>query len=426
MDTPHTETARPLMSRSLIVFLCTMILANIASRMFNPYMPLYLQKLGASVSQVGMVYTITMIVPLAFQILGGWISDSIGRLQAIVIGSLAASVGYLFFIFADNWVFLLVGLTFSTLAGSFVGPSFQAYVAEQADPKRLGKAYGMTEGLFSVVGIIGPLLGGFFSERYGFRSLFIVAGAAYLLATVIRVAMARRDSALRVSAAGAARAGGGRPGLSWGRLKSSLGEMIALITAGGIVTWMLVTDGVIDVSFSVSGQFQSIYLQDLRNFTTSQIGILISFSSAVTMVVMLLGGGLSDKLGERVCILAGGLLVAGGMALFVWMRTYAWFIVSFGLTGLGSGLIGPAYNSLISKAIPARLRGTAFGLFSTSVGVISLPAPWIGGIMWDQIGPQAPLVVPIIGILLIAPFVWLKFVLPKEKAVEKAQPVPAE
>lgn len=413
------------MSRTLIVFLYTMILANIASRMFSPYMPLYLQKLGASVSQVGMVYTITMIVPLAFQILGGWISDSLGRLQAIVIGSLAASVGYLFFIFADNWLLLLVGLTFSTLAGSFVGPSFQAYVAEQADPKRLGKAYGMTEGLFSVVGIIGPLLGGFFSERYGFKSLFIVAGSAYLLATVIRVAMARKDNALRMGSGGA-QAAGGRPGLSWGRLKASLGEMIALITAGGIVTWMLVTDGVIDVSFSVSGQFQSIYLQDLRNFSTSQIGILISFSSAVTMVVMLLGGGLSDKLGERVCILAGGLLVAAGMALFVWVRGYAWFVVSFGLTGLGSGLIGPAYNSLISRAIPARLRGTAFGLFSTSVGVISLPAPWIGGIMWDQIGPQAPLVVPIIGILLIAPFVWLKFVLPKEKAVEEAKPVPAE
>jgi MFS family permease len=407
------------MSRTLVIFIATMILANISSHMFNPYMPLYLQDLGASVSQVGMVFTLSMIVPLAFQILGGWVSDSIGRLQAVVIGSLAGSVGYVFFIFADNWLMVLVGMAFSSVAGSFVAPSFQAFVAEQADPKRLGKAFGLTDGLFTVVGIIGPLLGGFLTDNYGFKSLVLVAGLSYMFATLIRMLIARND---RVTVKTADKKGG----LSWSKLKNSLGEMVALVAAGGIVTWMLITDGVMDVSFSLSGQFQSIYLQDLQHFTVTQIGMLISFSSAVTMVVMLLGGGLSDKLGERMCIVVGGLLVGAGLGLFVLMNAFIWFVVSFGLIGIGSGLIGPAYKSLISKVIPARLRGTAFGLLSTSVGVISLPAPWIGGIMWDKISPQAPFVVPIIGIILIAPLVWMKFVLPKEQVVEDLQPVSAD
>ncbi|GAP15995.1 arabinose efflux permease [Longilinea arvoryzae] len=401
------------MSRTLIVFLFTMILANISSRMFNPYLPLYLKSLGASVSQVGLAFTVTMLAPLAFQILGGWVSDTIGRLQAIVIGSLAASVGYVFFIFADGWGWVLAGMAFSSLAGSFVAPSFQAYVAEQADPKRLGKVYGLTEGLFSVVGIIGPLLGGFFSERFGFKWLFWVAGITYAIATIIRVVMARNDRSVR--------AGGERRKLSWSGLKVNMGEMIALVTAGGIVTWMLVADGVIDVSFSVSNQFQPIYLQDLAHFSNSQIGVLISISSAVTMAVMLLGGGLSDKLGERVCIVGGGLLVAAGMVLFLLTRDYLGFVISFGLFGMGGGLLGPAYDSLISKAIPIRLRGTAFGLFSSSIGVISLPAPWIGGILWDQIGPRAPFMVPVIGILLLSPVVWFKFVLPKQTPREELQ-----
>lgn len=399
------------MSRTLIVFLFTMILANIASRMFNPYLPLYLQSLGASVSQVGLAFTLTMLAPLAFQILGGWVSDTIGRLQAIVIGSLAASVGYVFFIFADSWGWVLAGMTFSTLAGSFVAPSFQAYVAEQADPKRLGKVYGLTEGLFSVVGIIGPLLGGFFSERFGFKWLFWVAGITYTIATIIRVIMARNDRSVRVA--------GSPRRLSWSGLKTNMGEMVALVTAGGIVTWMLITDGVIDVSFNVSNQFEPIYLQNLVGFGNSQIGILVSVSSALSMVVMLLGGGLSDKLGERVCIVGGGLLVAAGMGLFLATREYLWFGIAFALFGMGGGLLGPAYNSLISKAIPTRLRGTAFGLFSTSIGVISLPAPWLGGILWEQVGPWAPFLAPLIGILLLLPVVWFKFVLPKEPPREE-------
>lgn len=312
-------------------------------------------------------------------------------------------------------------MAFSSLAGSFVAPGFQAYVAEQADPKRLGKVYGLTEGIFSVVGIIGPLLGGFFSERYDFQSLFLVAGATYLVATVLRVAMACRDSLARSRDERPMPAAAGRRGLSWNGLKANMGEMVALITAGGIVTWMLVADGVVDVSFSISGQFQPIYLQDLMNFSKSQIGMLVSISSALTMVVMLLGGGLSDRLGERVCIAGGGLLVAMGMGLFLLTRDYVWFVVSFGLIGMGSGLLGPAYNSLISKAIPTRLRGTAFILFSTGIGVVSLPAPWIGGILWEQIGPWAPFTVPIAGILVLTPVILLKFVLPKEAPVEKAE-----
>ena len=38
--------------------------------------------------------------------------------------------------------------------------------------------------------------------------------------------------------------------------------------------------------------------------------------------------------------------------------------------------MSPAYNSLISKAVPEKVRGTAFGLFSTSLGLVSLPSPW--------------------------------------------------
>lgn len=406
------------MSRTLIMFLITMVLANISSRMYDPYLPLYLQSLGASVSQVGMAFTITMLAPLAFKILGGWVSDTLGRLQAIAFGSLAASIGYVLFIFADGWGWVLAGMAIASLAGAFVQPSFQAYVAEQADPKRLGKVYGLTEGIFSVVGIIGPLLGGFISEDHGFKMLFWIGGGMYLIATIMRVLMARNDQA--------ARPAGERRTLSWRGLRLNMGEMIALIATGGIVTWMLVADGVVDITFSVSGQFQSIYLQDIAFFGTSQIGVLVSISSAVTMLVMLLGGGLSDKLGERVCIVGGGLLVAAGMSLFLLTREYAWFVVSFSLIGMGSGLLGPAYNSLISKAIPSRLRGTAFGLFSTSVGIFSLPAPWIGGILWEQIGPQAPFIVPVVGLLLLTPLVWIKFVLPKEQPEEDAQSAVAE
>jgi len=57
-------------------------------------MPLFVQSLGAGVEQVGLFFTVTSIVPLVFQIVGGFVSDCIGRLRAVAIGSVAGVIGY--------------------------------------------------------------------------------------------------------------------------------------------------------------------------------------------------------------------------------------------------------------------------------------------------------------------------------------------
>jgi MFS family permease len=48
--------------------------------MFGPILPLYLEQLHAGVAQIGLFFTLSAVIPLALQILGGWVSDSVGRL----------------------------------------------------------------------------------------------------------------------------------------------------------------------------------------------------------------------------------------------------------------------------------------------------------------------------------------------------------
>jgi hypothetical protein len=55
------------------------------------------------------------------------------------------------------------------------------------------------------------------------------------------------------------------------------------------------------------------------------------------------------------------------------------------------------------------MRGTAFGLFHTSLGVVSLPAPWIGAQLWERVNPRFPFnLTAWISLLTVVP-VWLKF-----------------
>ncbi len=95
--------SRTLLNVNLRWFLLAMILANIAGAMAYSMLSLYLIDLGASVGQVGLVFTLASIVPMLLQIFGGWISDTIGCLRAIAISSSFAIFGYLLFFISPSW-----------------------------------------------------------------------------------------------------------------------------------------------------------------------------------------------------------------------------------------------------------------------------------------------------------------------------------
>jgi MFS family permease len=398
----------PLLNRPLKIFVGTMILANIASGMQRPLLPLYLQSLGADITQVGVFFTLAALAPLAFQIFGGWLSDSIGRLQAVSIGSMAGLVAYFIFLVAPTWQWLLLAMAAMSMASSFVAPSFQAFIAEQANKENLGRVYGLTESLFMVVWIVGPPLGGLISDQFSFRAMFLVSAVLYATATVVRLFMARNA---RKSAPKSVE----KPTIKG--LKTSLVAMAGMILGGGVITWVFISDSVRDIAYNMSFQFEPLYLQNLMGLTNSQIGLLASFAALTTMVFMTAAGWLSDKKGERVGIVLGFALSAVGMIIFLTSRNFFGFAVAWIMYGLAHALIGPAYNALISKSVPNKLRGTAFGLFSTSIGVLSLPAPLVGSMLWNRVSPRAPFLVPLIATVLLLPVMWVKFRLP-EKDVE--------
>ncbi|MGC9399047.1 MAG: MFS transporter [Anaerolineae bacterium] len=392
--------------RALKLFMVTMVLANIASRMYQPLMALYLQSLGAGVEQVGLFFTLSAIAPLAFQILGGWLSDSLGRLQAVALGSIAGMVGMTVYLVAPSWQWLLIASAASAIAGAFVAPSFQAYIAEQSDEDSLGQVYGLSESIFMIVGIVGPPLGGFLADHFGFRSLFIVAALLYACATMIRIWMARRAQQRS--------AGGDQRKLSLLSLKSDMRAMIALLLGGGVVTWILISDGVRDVTYRMAFEMESLYLEGIVGLTKTQIGWLISLSSVMTALLMSRAGAFSDRHGERVGIVGGFALIAVGMVVFLNSASFWGCALAWVLYGIGSAFISPAYSALISKAVPKKLRGTAFGLFSTSLSFISLPAPYLGGLLWERVSPQAPFYLPVVATVLLLPVMWVKFKLPGE------------
>lgn len=398
------EKSRPLLTVNLRWFLVGMIAANIAGQMVYSLLSIYLVEMGASVGQVGLVFTIASLVPTALQIFGGWLSDTIGRLRAIALGSTISVLGYVLFFISPSWEWVMLGLCVEYISGAMVAPSFNAYIAEQSDENQRGRVFGLTSSLFMIVTVIGPALSGFIAYRLGFRPMLLVALIFYAAATVLRIWMARAE---RFASARAPE----KP--TWAGLKTQTLGMFSILVAGGILTWIWVTDAVGDTSFSLISQLYPIFLKDIGGMNVEQIGLLNAAWGAVVILAGYLAGWLADRTSERTVIVGGFILEAFGLALLVQLSGFTGFLTAMMVFGLGNGALMPAYQSLISKVVPEDKRGMAFGLFGTSLGLLSLPFPWIGAQLWERFTPQTPFWFTVAACLISIPIAWLKFRYPK-------------
>jgi MFS family permease len=400
----QSRCREPLLGGQLPLFLTGMVLANVAGNMYGTLLPLYLIELQASVVQVGLFFTLSRILPLVLQILGGWISDSIGRLRSIAIAGVAGVLSYFGLILAPTWQWVLLGEGLGAITRALVGPSFDAFIAEQSSEETRARVFSISQAIFGVVLIVGPPLGGWLRDAYGFRSMLVCAGLLYLLAAAIRVGMVRA----------AARAGTtlcARPSLAG--LRANLATIGGMIMAGGLFTWILITDGIGDISFSLSFDLMPVYMEEIAGMTGQQIGWLFSLFGLCRIAGNVPSGWLSDKRGERVAIALGFSLQFAGYMAFVNAVGFGGLALSSVLFGLGVGLNQPAYASFTSKVVPQHLRGTAFGLLRSSLGIFSLPAPAVGAQLWERCSPRLPFQLTGAAMFVSILPVWLRFRLPK-------------
>ena len=138
-----------------------------------------------------------------------------------------------------------------------------------------------------------PALGGLLSGKFGFKIMLLAGAALYASATIIRIFLAR--GAREEEQSGAKK-------LSFTGLKANLGGMFSIILSGGIVAWIMITDGVSDTAFSLSVNLFPLFMNEIAGLNLEQVGVIWSTFSMFMLLTMLLGGWMADKAGERLTI----------------------------------------------------------------------------------------------------------------------------
>jgi len=132
-----------------------------------PMMSLLLtKKLGLTAEKAGLVILIMGLIAIPAPIIGGKLTDSIGRKKIIIIFDLIGISMYIACGFIKPSFVLIYLITFAGTCMSIAGPAHDSLMQDITTPENRKGAYGLSYMAFNLGFAIGPALGGFLFEKY--------------------------------------------------------------------------------------------------------------------------------------------------------------------------------------------------------------------------------------------------------------------
>lgn len=102
---------------------------------------------------------------------------------------------------------------------------------------------------------------------------------------------------------------------------------------------------------------------------------------ATSIVGMVLGGIVTDKLGARASIIGSAIILIAGLILAIFAPNMAVFLFSRAVQGIGVGGLIVAIYAIIAVVYPPRLRPAVFSAFAGAYVVPSLIGPGLAGLL---------------------------------------------
>ncbi len=334
-----------------------MVLSN---SMIIPVLPAIQRALGRSLFQVGLLITAFSVAAGLVIPIGGYLSDRFGRKRVMVpslavfgLGGLVCALAPLLMRGGGVYGVLLAG---RVLQGIGAGGTYQVAMALAGDIFRSGersKALGLLEAANGLGKVISPILGAALMMLVWWAPFFAYPLIAWISALLVwRMVNEPKGTTTDRPLAGFVR-GLGRV------FRKKGGSLLTCFIAGAAPLFFL---------FGVLSYYSDV-LEQGHHIEGVMRGLVIAIPVSVLALTSYLSGTfLARRLARlsKLTVLIGlGVIAAAFVGMFFFHRQIVPFTAAIALMGLGSGLILPSLNTMITSATQSDERGTVTALYGT-------------------------------------------------------------
>ncbi len=337
----RAPTAAALLTPPFVLMLCVQFCFSYSFSTFF-LLPKYLtRELHASSAAIGAVSSLNLFAGvLATPLIGAWIDRGARRptiVAGAVVHALAAGAYALVHDVSPAMYALRIahGLSYALVFNALV-----TLAADLAPPKKLGQAIGLCGVAGIATNAFAPAVGEVIADHRGWPTVFVLAGAASLVATMLALCIREPVAQRAVEAP----------------VTSGAFALISAPSRAGA----FVCSGAAGAAFGSLFTFTTPFALALGAGKVS--GFFIGYT-ATALGVRLLLGQLADTIGrERVAF--GALTLYGLVAsMTAALRPSLMPLLGAGL-GLAHGLLYPALNAIAAEGVPRARRGTVMSYFS--------------------------------------------------------------
>jgi EmrB/QacA subfamily drug resistance transporter len=392
----------PLSSATGRVIIATTVLgtavAMLTGTVVSVALPSIASDLGASTAQQQWVVNAYLLVIASLILIGGSLGDRYGRVRVYRIGVIWFAVTSLIAAVAPTIDVLISARLLMGIGGALLTPGSLAIIEATLVHRDRGKGVGLWSGLTGIAAAVGPLVGGALIElswRWVFLVNIPVALAVILLSPRVPETSDESASETRLDVAGALLAALALGGITFGLIQGPAGGfalvdglavgigVLALVllvpvervaeepmvpfrlfanrpfAAANLMT-LLVYGGMGIVFFLLS-----IQLQVTAGWTPFEAGLALVPATILLLLFSAQSGALAQRIGPRIPLSIGPLLIAGGMLLMARIGPDATYlgevlpaVVVFGV-GLVASVAPVTATALAS--VPDERSGAASG-----------------------------------------------------------------
>lgn len=156
-----------------IALMLGMLVASISQTIVGPAMPRIVAELGG-IDHYSWLATAAMLVSAITVPIVGKMSDLYGRRGFYLGGLVVFMIGSVLSGFAQNFWWLIAARAVQGAGMGALMPLSQTIIGDIIPPRQRGKYQGLMGGVFGVASILGPLVGGFVTDNWGWRYLFFI------------------------------------------------------------------------------------------------------------------------------------------------------------------------------------------------------------------------------------------------------------
>ena len=341
-------------------------------------------------AQVGLVISIYGFLFAFAQPLAGWATDRVGRRKPFILtGLVLMTLATLGFIFAHQYLWIVVLRSLQGLGVAMIIPSVLALISGATEKRTRGNAMGVYS-TFRMVGFAtGPLLAGVLHVTYGFNAAFLV-GAGFLIIAILLVQFTVKEAPNPGAEGSPAREE---------RRKKAVGSSAPTATNLVLMSSTIVMASSLSMISALENEFNARLSQTALGF-----GIAFSALTISRLFVQIPLGRLSDRIGRKKLIVVGLVALAPLTVLFGYVTTTLQLINLRLVQGVATACISAPAFALAADLARRGGEGREMSFVTMGFGLGMGVGPLIAGLLGGYLGFEVPFFV-VGGMSLVA--AWL-------------------